>query len=580
MRFSRAAALAVGALVMALLPGAASAAPAAAAPVATLTGSQFQPGNIIADDVFYALGTMTVTQIQAFLDTQGSSCVAGQQPCLKSYRVTTPSKAAESGLCAAYAGASNESAASIIGKVSDACGINPRVLIVLLQKETSLVTKTQPTTASYDRATGYGCPDTGPNGTANCNAAYYGFFNQLYRAARQYLLYRNNPTGYAYQAGRVNNIPYNPDKTCGTEAVNIANQATAGLYNYTPYVPNAAALANLTGTGDSCSSYGNRNFWRLFNQWFGSTQVNVAAGPDRIEYRAHVQNIGWQDWVPEGTLAGTTGRSLRIEALQLRLPAGSPSGGIQCSAHVQNIGWMAYVNANQTCGTTGRSLRVEALRLRLTGTIASQFDVWYRAYVQNIGWLGWAKDGANAGTEGMGLRTESVEVRMVPKGQAGPAPQTMPSASIGLQVTPHVATLGWLSPVGQGATAGTTGRGLALEALQLRTTSLPWAGGIQCQAHVQNLGWMAWVGPGATCGTTGRGLRMEAFALRLGGAASASLDVWYRAHVQNIGWMGWASNGADAGTQGLALRVEAVQVYVLPKGSTPPGSTAGAFRAG
>lgn len=47
--------------------------------------------------------------------------------------------------------------------------------------------------------------------------------------------------------------------------------ATAALYNYTPYTPNGAALSNMYGTGDRCSEYGNRNFWRIFNDWFGPT---------------------------------------------------------------------------------------------------------------------------------------------------------------------------------------------------------------------------------------------------------------------------------------------------------------------
>lgn len=50
----------------------------------------------------------------------------------------------------------------------------------------------------------------------------------------------------------------------------IRNQATASLYNYTPYQPNAAALAAGYGTGDACSSYGNRNFWNYFSDWFGN----------------------------------------------------------------------------------------------------------------------------------------------------------------------------------------------------------------------------------------------------------------------------------------------------------------------
>lgn len=63
---------------------------------------------------------------------------------------------------------------------------------------------------------------------------------------------------------------YHPDSDrCGGASVTIASAATAALYYYTPYQPNAAALANLYGTGDSCSSYGNRNFWRMYSDWFG-----------------------------------------------------------------------------------------------------------------------------------------------------------------------------------------------------------------------------------------------------------------------------------------------------------------------
>nr|WP_223196722.1 hypothetical protein [Listeria monocytogenes] len=40
-----------------------------------------------------------------------------------------------------------------------------------------------------------------------------------------------------------------------------------------------------------------------------------------VQYRAHVQNKGWQSWVKDGATAGTTGESLRIEAVQMRLVA-------------------------------------------------------------------------------------------------------------------------------------------------------------------------------------------------------------------------------------------------------------------
>jgi uncharacterized protein with LGFP repeats len=58
--------------------------------------------------------------------------------------------------------------------------------------------------------------------------------------------------------------------------VKIQNLATHALYIYTPYTPNDAALANLTGIGDSCSSYGNSNFWEYYTSWFDA-HANLSA---------------------------------------------------------------------------------------------------------------------------------------------------------------------------------------------------------------------------------------------------------------------------------------------------------------
>ena len=230
-------------------------------------GRDFDPGNIISDAVFFDGYAMTEGQIQTFLNTKGANCVSGEQACIKNYRTTSAAKPADS-QCSGYSGGQNQSAAQVIAGVAASCGVNPRVLLVLLEKEQSLVTRTRPTTRSYQAATGFGCPDTAP-----CDAQYYGLFNQLYLAARQYQIYATYPTRYNHVAGRVNNILFSPNASCGSSPVFIANQATAGLYNYTPYQPNAAALANMYGTGNGCSSYGNRNFWRLFTDWFGSPQA-------------------------------------------------------------------------------------------------------------------------------------------------------------------------------------------------------------------------------------------------------------------------------------------------------------------
>lgn len=227
-----------------------------------VSGGLFGPANIISDAEFFNASGMSQGQVQQFLVGQPCTPRDGV-PCLASYSQDTQSQpAAGSGHCSAYAGAASESASQIIWKAAQACNINPRVLLVLLQKEQALISS--PSSYGYSRATGYACPDT-----SGCDAAYFGFFNQVYNAAWQFRQYTLRPNQYRYRIGNTS-VQFNPNTACGSSVVPIANQATANLYNYTPYQPNAAALNNLYGTGDSCSSYGNRNFWRLYYDWFGS----------------------------------------------------------------------------------------------------------------------------------------------------------------------------------------------------------------------------------------------------------------------------------------------------------------------
>ncbi|MGZ4545027.1 MAG: hypothetical protein ACXVXT_06505 [Blastococcus sp.] len=232
--------------------------------------SQFRAGNIITDQLFFDGSAMSAGAVQTFLNVRNPNCVAGAMPCLKNYRQTTPTRAGSSICPGTYAGAANETAATIITKVGQACGVSQRVLLVILQKEEGLVTASGSSlsTTRYRSAMGFGCPDT-----AACDSTYYGFFNQVYAAASQYRRYAAYPDNYSHRAGMTNNVRYNPSSSCGSSPVYIANQATAGLYNYTPYQPNAAALAAGAGTGDYCSAYGNRNFWIYFTNWFGSTQT-------------------------------------------------------------------------------------------------------------------------------------------------------------------------------------------------------------------------------------------------------------------------------------------------------------------
>lgn len=256
--------------------------PAAAAP----PGSAFDPGHIISDSVFYDGRSMTASDIQKFLDARVTNCRATDPaiPCLKSFSGEIVEKPAVAGRCAALPGKPSASAAEMIAEIARACGINPKVLIVTLQKEQGLVTSTKPTDYMYRAAMGYGCPDSDP---AICGKVYVGLFNQLYNAASQFRWYGNPSGSFTWlKPGRTVSVRFHPKASCGTKSFPLVSQATAALYYYTPYTPNQAALDNLYGTGDSCSAYGNRNFWRFFHDWFGNPLISDAfvADPDGNRY--------------------------------------------------------------------------------------------------------------------------------------------------------------------------------------------------------------------------------------------------------------------------------------------------------
>ncbi|QEW00631.1 hypothetical protein F6J84_11340 [Microbacterium caowuchunii] len=232
--------------------------------------SLFRPGNIIADQPFFDSASMTEAQIDSFLRQKVARCQSGYV-CLKDFRQATTTRPADA-YCSGYSGEGSESAARIVYKVARACGINPQVLLVMLEKEQGLITHTWPSDWRYTIAMGQGCPDT-----AACDTRYYGFFNQVYGAARQLQIYIEGRYFTYYAPGRTWNIRYHPNASCGTSPVYVENKATSALYYYTPYQPNAAALRAGYGEGDSCSSYGNRNFYQLFTDWFGSTQGKQSA---------------------------------------------------------------------------------------------------------------------------------------------------------------------------------------------------------------------------------------------------------------------------------------------------------------
>ena len=137
----------------------------------------------------------------------------------------------------------NRRAADIIYQASRDHKISPKFLLVLLQKEMSIITRQNPSDRNLDYAAGYAVCDS-------CSFSdpkvikYKGFGKQVDAAAGIMRWYYDN-----YKAETWIRQPLSTYSIDGTQ-VSPANLATGFLYTYTPHIE------------------GNENFWKIWQSWF------------------------------------------------------------------------------------------------------------------------------------------------------------------------------------------------------------------------------------------------------------------------------------------------------------------------
>ncbi|MBC3798573.1 S8 family serine peptidase [Acetobacterium tundrae] len=204
------------------------------------------------------------------------------------------------------------------------------------------------------------------------------------------------------------------------ETNTIQNYSTSNTTTFTPTIAGIYTLYVEVKDGDN-----NITRKAINNFVIKDSAVKTTS----IAYRTHVENIGWQDFVSDGALSGTTDQSLRLEGIEINASAQDYNLGVEYKTHVQDIGWQNFVADGTMSGTTGQSLRLEAIQIDLTGTDADLFDIYYQVHAQNVGWLGWAKNGASAGTAGLSYRLEGIRIQIVPKGSTAPGSTDTPFIS-------------------------------------------------------------------------------------------------------------------------------------------------------
>ena len=183
-----------------------------------------------------------------------------------------------------------------------------------------------------------------------------------------------------------------------------------------------------------------------------------------------------------------------------------PVGETNVVVHMKGIGNKEYKNITKDTliGTTGQNRRLEAIRI----TGKESFYL-YRVHQKSIGWSEWANNGDWPCTTGKGLQMEALEIK-----------KSM------FSVEPHVQSKGWLPQRAAENVIGITGHALRLEAIRIN----PYGKTIKAKAHIQSKGWVDYgeITKDTIIGTVGEKKRIECLCFEG--------DFEYRVHIQNSGW--------------------------------------------
>ncbi len=299
-----------------------------------------------------------------------------------------------------------------------------------------------------------------------------------------------------------------------------------------------------------------------------------------IVYQSQVSNIGWTEAVQTNEVSGESGNN--IEAIALSIP--TALGHVKYRSFVDSEGWQDWVEDADVSGTVNQGKAIQAVQIELTGDAVKKYDVYYHVNVKGFGWMDWAKNGEVAGTIGLNQSVQELQITYTQKD--GAAPGSTQIASIdqsslpyqnSIRYSAHVRNIGWMDEVSDGQTAGTTGKGLPIEALKINLGNYEALGdisGVTYELQCQDIGWTAPVSNGAEGGTTGQAKHAEAIKINLTGRMALAYDVYYRTHVSNYGWLDWAKNGEVSGTVGLNAPMEAIEIKLVVKDGQAPGETA------
>lgn len=150
------------------------------------------------------------------------------------------------------------------------------------------------------------------------------------------------------------------------------------------------------------------------------TKASAEATAMGVSYAAYVQNHGWMGQVSGPQIAGTQGKSLRMQAFTVSLtnPVNA-NASITYQAYMQSYGWISPVSSGAE-GITNQPKRIEAVRLTINNL--PEYQVAYRVQQQSYGWSDWVattngtsiQNAVVSGITGKSKRIEAIEIYIMP----------------------------------------------------------------------------------------------------------------------------------------------------------------------
>lgn len=347
-----------------------------------------------------------------------------------------------------------------------------------------------------------------------------------------------------------------------------------------------------------------------------ATDVEKSEDSANIIYQVHVQNVGWMQNKKDGEDSGTTGQSLRVEAVKIKLKNNEEDINVKYQVHVQDIGWQDWKKDGEIAGTTGKSLRIEAIKIKVDNS--EEYDIQYQVHVQNIGWQDWKKNGELAGTTGKSLRIEAIRIKLIKKQAKGKIEIEIPSDGQNVYSGKNINIVGW-----KAANVSNTKVKAYLDDFQIDSSEIVCSSrsdlvskikefgedvdnskpcftykinteNLEIGSHIikmelcmsddivlssvsksfnivdsknvnllyisnmEKYGWLQYTSSGDTSGIDGGNLKM--YAIKIESKNIENTSVKYQVYMSNTGWQNWKSDGEIAGNTDNIQHIEAFRI--------------------